>query len=54
MQRRVLWLSGMAELMLDEHEKNKNFSLEELFPDVCLPVDENDSVVDCDDVDILD
>ena len=54
MQRRVLWLSGMAELTLDEYEKNKCFSLEELFPDAYLSKDENDSVADCDDASILD
>ena len=41
MQRRILWMSGMADKILDTHEKNKKINLEELFPDMCLPANDD-------------
>ena len=35
MQRRVMWMSGIADEILDAYEKDKNFNLKSLFPDLC-------------------
>ena len=35
-QRRVMWMSGIADKILDAHEKDKNFNLQSLFPDSCV------------------
>ena len=40
-QRRALWMLGIADLILDECEKDKDFNLEELLPDLCLPEEDN-------------
>jgi len=55
MQRRVLWMSGLADIILDAHYKDKNFSLEELVPYLCIKDNENDdSDSDTDDFEIHD
>ena len=33
-QRRVMWMSGIADKILDAYEKDKNFNLQSLFPDL--------------------
>ena len=42
MQRHVLWISGFADVILDEYEKETKFSIEDLYPDLCIPVSAND------------
>ena len=54
MQRSVLWLTDMTDLMLVECSKDKNFNLEELFPDACAPVQQNNTELEAYDVDMLD
>ena len=54
MQRHVLWLTGVADLMLDEHSKNKIFNLEEFFTDACMPMQQNNVELEAEVVDMLD
>jgi len=48
-QRRVLWMSGIANKILDAHKKDKNFSLERLFPDLYV---NTENEIESDDSDI--
>ena len=43
---------GIADLILDECEKDKNFDPEELLPDSCLPEEGNDEEEDIEDLDM--
>ena len=36
LQRRILWMSGIANKILDEYSKDKSFNLNDLLPDINL------------------
>ena len=49
-----MWMLGVADLMLDEHEKDKNFDLDSFLPGICLPEEATTNEVDIEDLNVHD
>ena len=52
MQRRAVWMLGVADLTLDQCEKDKNFDLDSLLPGICLPEEATTNEVDIEDANV--
>lgn len=53
LQRRVLWMSGIADRILDEYDKDKNFNLQDVFSEIYLNTQvHTDEDYNIDDIDI--